>query len=142
MKNERKEGIIVKKVIEKIINEFALEVKESASYGWTKSIDNIADNLKAKYISDPKTTVSDEEILRYLRLRGLRSGTSLGFHSGMMDTVSDRMEEIFLENALIKESLLKLEEKISYQLDEDDSPVPFIPWYEVLNIINEIGETK
>lgn len=41
-----------------------------------------------------KSKISDNEMIRYLRLRGLTNGSGLGFHSGMMDIIADRFEEL------------------------------------------------
>ena len=42
--------------------------------------------------------MTDNEIIKECRKRGLENGGSLGFHSGFMDIVADRLEELITEN--------------------------------------------
>ena len=42
--------------------------------------------------------MTDEEIIAEYRKRSLQNGASLGSHSGFMDLVADRLEELIEEN--------------------------------------------
>lgn len=42
--------------------------------------------------------MTDSEIIKECRKRGLQNGSALGFHSGFMDMVADRLEELITEN--------------------------------------------
>ena len=59
-------------------------------------------------MSDKKLT--DNEIVKECRKKGLQNGSTLGFHSGFMDIIADRFEELIAEiNRLKNELHLKVE---------------------------------
>lgn len=46
--------------------------------------------------------MTDSEIIKECRRKGLQNGSVLGFHSGFMDIVADRFEELMSENERLK----------------------------------------
>lgn len=42
--------------------------------------------------------MTDNEIIKECRKKGLQNGSTIGLHSGFMDIVADRFEELLIEN--------------------------------------------
>lgn len=55
--------------------------------------------------------MTDNEIIKECRKRGLENGSALGFHSGFMDIAADRLEELRSENNLQKAEIERLSKK-------------------------------
>ena len=55
--------------------------------------------------------LSDSEIIKECRNKGLQNGSTLGSHSGFMDIVADRFEELLVENERLK-SCVKSEDEV------------------------------
>ena len=49
--------------------------------------------------------LSDSEIIKECRNKGLQNGSTLGSHSGFMDIVADRFEELLVENERLREEI-------------------------------------
>ena len=55
--------------------------------------------------------MTDLELVEECRKRGLQNGASLGHHSGLMDIVADRLEELLKNNNRLQVEVDELKEK-------------------------------
>lgn len=54
--------------------------------------------------------MTDNEMIKYLRTKGLSNGASLGSHSGTMDLIADRFIELLAENNRQQAEIERLEQ--------------------------------